>query len=159
VKIPNVWHTDGETPYEFPAGDGASSRYLVLRKYRDGRLDIAIEPWVPDTDLYGTGIVPAHFSAWSSGMVVGWQALPPPITENPSGWYSEYRGDENPRQNGSYLCTATRDYKQYYVESRFWNEKKGWTQLREGEEVLAWRKNLSIPKIARRRGCGSDDSY
>jgi len=146
VKIPNVWHTDGETPYEYPDGDKTGPRYLVLRKYRGGRLDIAIEPWVPDTDLYGTGIVPAHFSAWGNGTVVGWQALPPPITENPVGWYSEYRGDENPHQNGSYLCTATRDNKRYYVESRFWNGKKGWTQLRKGEEVLAWRKYPPLPR-------------
>lgn len=142
-----AWHTDGNAPYEWPTGEGTGSRYLVLRKYRSGRLDIAIEQWVPDMDLYGTGIVPAHFSAWSSGTVIGWRALPLAITDNPAGWYSEYRGDENPDTEGIYLCTVTSNNKQYYVKAKFWNQKVGWTQLREGEEVLAWKKYPSIPKF------------
>jgi len=138
----NVWHTDGNQPIDYPDQEQDMVRYFVLRYYPERGYDVSIEPWVCDTDFQGRGIItPAHFSAYTSGKLIGWQPLPPPVSEDAAGWRSEYRGDENPKKDGVYVCTTTCDNKRYEVKECFWNAKKGgWSQFCNGDEVLAWRE-------------------
>ena len=150
AKKQNAWHTNGHTPSEYPCQDRDMVHYLVLRKYPDQRYDIDIEPWVTDTDFTGKGIItPAHFSKYGNGAVIGWQALPLPITADPEGWMSPYRGDDDPKTSGMYLCTTTRDNVRFEVKEAYWDcQKSRWFRLREREEVIAWRKFPSIPSQA-----------
>ena len=148
MKANRKWHSTGDLPSEYP--DGADmERYLVMRRYPDGRYDVNIEPWILATDFSGDGqITPAHFSYWGPGRLVGWQPLPLPITDEPVGWQSEYRGDDNPSESGTYLCTTTRDNRRFDVKPAYWNSTKArWSPgtLREGEEVVAWRNYPNIP--------------
>jgi hypothetical protein len=150
MKPNKKWHTTGYAPSEYPDSTRDLVQYLVLRNHSGDRLDIHIERWVTDTDFSnGKGsITPAHFPHQGDGRLIGWQPLPQPITDDPTGWMSEYRGDDDPDEAGMYLCTTTRDNKRFDVKEVYWDSIKArWSPgtLREGEEVLAWRKYPKIP--------------
>ena len=148
MRANKKWHTTGDRPSGYPNG-ADMERLFVLRVYPGGRYDVSIEPWVTDTDFSnGNGLItPAHFSYWGTGRLVGWQPLPPPITEDPTDWLSEYRGDDKPDESGMYLCTTSRDNRRFDVKEVYWDSKQArWSpgNLREGDEVLAWRKHPRI---------------
>ena len=149
MRANRKWHTTGDRPSGYPNG-ADMGRFFVLRVYPGGRYDVSIEPWVTDTDFSnGNGLItPAHFSYWGTGRLVGWQPLPPPITEDPTDWLSEYRGDDNPDESGVYLCTVTRDNKRFGVKGVYWDSRTArWStgDLWAEEEVLAWRAYPDVP--------------
>jgi len=142
------WHTTGREPTEYPDPTGSLEQYYTLREYPGGRLDVNIESWVTDTD-FGGGITPAHFSYWGTGHLLGWQALPRPMTVDPVGWTSPYQGGDDPGKSDWYLCTTTRDYRQYSVQKVFWDgDKTRWSPgcLWANEEVIGWRPYPAPPR-------------
>lgn len=68
---------------------------------------------------------------------IAWMPLPKHITDNPKGWFSPYRGDDYPSQNGWYLVCFER-YK-WLIELLYFDVKK--------------QEFLGTPKLDSNAGC------
>lgn len=120
-----------------PITNELTSRCLVVQKAKDGRCSVAI------------GNPGQRPGAGMFCSLVCYADLPPPISEDPAGWYCEFRGDDLPRESGWYLAQVIQNQPGrmrhrirvvYFDYARY-----EWLAMGDGEEVYAWRELPAVP--------------
>ena len=110
--------------------------------------------WIPCEDLDSTetppGIIPlstlkdgdvGFHTCWGMGQIIAYMIIPT-FREDPTGWKSEFRGDDPPDDKGPYIVTVeAKTPGKYWVTEAWYDPKKGrWCREKGSPEVLAYTK-------------------